>query len=638
MIIKRYKKNPILRPDRHCAWQSKLIFNASPVVKDNDIYLLYRAQSIPYYRTYAQKEMDLSNIGICKSKDGINFQQNKRFIVPNKEWDKYGCEDPRITKLNNKYYIFYTALSEFPFRASAIKIGLAISKDLKEIKEKHQITPFNAKAMSLFPEKIKDKMWATFSYHTDYPPTKICLAKFNKEKDMWSEEFWEKWYEKIDKYILDLKKKDEDHVEVGAAPIKTRKGWVLLYSYIKDYFKNPLFSVEAALLDLKDPTKIIGRTKGPILVPEEFYETSGEVKNVIFPSGALKKGKEIYLYYGSADTTVSLAFIDEESLLDEILQPKKLENLQFKRIKEKPIIEPSEKDWEKKATFNPGAIYLNKKVHILYRAMSDDNTSVIGYCTSKDGVNIDYRSKKPIYVPREEFENKKQPNANSGCEDPRIIKMGNKLYMFYTAYDSINPPRIALTSIFVDDFLKKKWNWEKPILISPPGTDDKDASFFPEKINGKYYIIHRRGNSMDLSLRKTLKFNKKNYLEETFWVSPRKGWWDSKKIGLSTPPIKTKEGWLIIYHGISDDNTYKVGALLLDIKDPSKVIGRTDSPIFWPEKDYEKEGIVNNVVFPCGAVEIKDELFIYYGGADKVTGVAKIKTKDLLEKLKKCRC
>ena len=638
MIIKRCEDNPILKPDRKKIWQMNAVFNCCPVKTKEGVTLVYRAESSDYFHTYAGRNMILSSIGLTNSKDGIKFRNGKKFIFTSEEWDRYGCEDPRITKLGGKYYIFYTALSKYPFEGSGIKVGVAISKDLKTIQEKHLVTPFNSKAMALFPEKINGKMWSVFSFHTDMPPTKICLAEFNQEKDLWNEKKWMEWYKKHENYVLNLKRSDNDHVEVGAPPVKTRYGWVLFYSYIKNYFSgNPIFGIEAVLLDLKNPAKIISRTEGPILVPEEYYETTGRVANIVFPSGAMIEGDKVYLYYGSADTTCSLAIIDLDSLLNELMMSKRLRHLELERFKNNPIITPNENEWEKRATFNPAAIYLDGKVHILYRAFSQNNTSTIGYATSKDGLNIDYRAEEPVYVPREKFEMKLKEGGFSGCEDPRLTRIDEKIYMLYTAYDSINNPRVAITWIKEKDFLKRNWKWSKPELISPPNTDNKDACLFPEKINDKYYILHRTGTGIDLSEYEKLDF-KDCYLQETKWMSKRPGWWDSQKIGSAAPPIKTKEGWLVLYHGVSEDNVYSVGAFLLDLNDPFKVIARTGNPIFTPEMDYEKQGDVNNVVFPCGVVEIKGTLYVYYGGADKVVGVAIIKLKDLLDKLLAHRC
>ena len=639
MFVERSDKNPILKPNRNQSWEAEAVFNGCPVKKGNIIYLIYRALSLPRYHRVAEIKLMVSDIGIAESKDGIEFHDRKRFIISEEPWERFGCEDPRVTKFGDKYYIFYTALSAWPPKTEGIKVGLAISKDLKTIEEKHLITPFNAKAMALFPEKIGGKMWAVLTVNTDKPPAKICLASFEKESDLWSEKHWQKWYKNFEKYSLPLQRRPQDHIEVGAPPIKTKYGWILLYSYIRNYFSGErLFTVEAVLLDLKNPLKIIGRTKAPLLTPEEYYERIGLVPNVVFPSGAILENNFIYLYYGAADTTCCLAFIDSTALFEKLLETKK--TITLSRAKENPIITPiKERSWESKATFNPAAIFLDGQVHIVYRAQSQDNTSVFGYATSKDGIHIDYRHQEPVYVPRESFEQKLVPGGNSGCEDPRLTKIGNKIYMLYTAFDGKNPPRVALTWIKEKDFLRRVWNWSKPILISPPDLDDKDACVFPEKIKGKYFIIHRSGNNIDSAFSSTLNFDGKTWIGEYNWIFPRAGMWDSKKIGIAAPPIKTKEGWILFYHGISEeDNFYRVGALLLDLKDPTKIIARSDEPLLEPEMQYEKEGQVPNVVFPCGTVLIGDTIFVYYGGGDQVVGVATVSMTNLLAYLKSCKC
>ena len=639
MFVERSDKNPILKPNKNQSWEAEAVFNGCPVKKDGEIYLLYRALSLPHYHTLAQTKLMVSDIGVAQSKDGLDFYNRRRFIIPEYEWEKFGCEDPRVTKLGSKYYIFYTALSAWPPRAEGIKIGLAISKDLKKIEEKHLVTPFNAKAMALFPEKIGGKMWAALTVHTDKPPAKICLVSFDKESDLWSEGYWQKWYKNFEKYSLPLQRRPQDHIEVGAPPIKTKHGWLLLYSYIRNYFSpQRLFTIEAVLLDLKNPLKIIGRTKGPLLTQEEYYERIGLVPNVIFPAGAILEKNLIHLYYGAADTVCCLAFINFPILIERLLGSG--ESIKLNRVKENPIITAKKEHlWESKATFNPGAIYLDGKIHIVYRAMSEDNTSVLGYAVSKDGVHIDERSPEPIYIPRESFEQKLQSGGNSGCEDPRLTQIGNKIYMFYTAFDGKNPPRVALSWIAVENFLKKKWNWSKPITISPHDFDDKDAVLFPEKFNGNYIVAHRIGDDIDLAFVRDLDFKVTKELEEYRWIVPREGMWDGQKVGVAAPPIKTKEGWILFYHGVSEeDKIYRVGALLLDLKDPTKIIARSDEPLLEPEMPYEKEGQITNVVFPCGAVLIGKEIFIYYGGADKVVGVATIALDKLLKVLKLCKC
>ncbi|HOD96899.1 MAG TPA: hypothetical protein PL075_01480 [Candidatus Paceibacterota bacterium] len=632
MIIKRSPQNPILKPLREHGWEAEATFNPCAVVKGKDIFLLYRAISMPHYHSWARSNIVTSDIGIAQSHDGHYFFNRKRFIVPEEDWERFGCEDPRVTKLNDKYYIFYTALSKYPFRAEGIKVGLAISKDLKNIQEKHLVTPFNAKAMALFPEKINGQITAILTVHTDQPPAKICLASFNKESDIWSEKFWNEWYKNFEKYALPLQRNKEDHIEVGAPPLKTKYGWLIFYSYIRNYFSpDRLFGIEAILLDLKNPSKILARTEYPILTAEEYYEKIGFVPNVVFPSGAFIKDNWIYLYYGGADTVGCLALIHlptffNEMLMEDSKKPK------LERFPNNPILLPRQENfWEKKAVFNPGAIYLNNKVHLIYRAISEDNVSTFGYAQSSDGYHIDWRSDQPIYFPRESFEKRDNPNVSCGCEDPRLTKIGNKIYMGYTAFDG-RLPRIALTSIGVKDFLNQQWqNWARPVLISPADLNDKDMVIFPEKFQGQYLIVHRVGYDIDYSFSKDLNFGEGKWLEENRWIYCRPGWWDSKKIGVAAPPLKTKNGWILFYHGISENNVYRVGAILLDLKNPIKILGRTTKPLLEPKMPYEKEGVVNNVVFPCGAVEIEGKVFIYYGGADRVVCGATINLAKLLQ-------
>ncbi|ADP77507.1 glycosidase PH1107-related protein [Methanothermus fervidus DSM 2088] len=588
--------------------------------KNDKIYFLYRAMT-----RKNKNGVSISQIGIAESYDGISFHKRRLLITPDTLWDCFGCEDPRVTKLNNKYYVFYTALSHYPPRPDGIRVGLAITKNFKKIDKKYLITHFNAKAMALFPEKINGKIWAILTVHTDLPPAKICLASFNNEKEIWSREYWYKWYQKFEDYSLPLQRSSDDHIEVGTPPLKTPYGWLLIYSYIKNYFseKERLFTVEAVLLDLKNPFKIISRTNFPILIPEEYYEKTGIVSDVIFPSGAFIKNNVIYLYYGAADTTCCLAFID----LPFLIKTMKHGKIKMKRAAKRPIITPIIKHkWESKATFNPGAIYLNGEVHIIYRALSEDNTSVFGYAKSKDGINIDYRSSEPIYTPKEPFENKKFPDAASGCEDPRLTIIDDKIYMLYTAFDG-EIPRVAMTSIDVNDFLEQNWKWAKAKVISPLDIPDKNACIFPEKYAGKYIIVHRLDDSIHYSLCEDLNIVKE--LDDNKWISPRKSMWDCVKVGIAAPPIKTNNGWILFYHGVDKNKVYRVGALLLELDNPLKIIRRSMYPILEPEMWYERWGIVPNVVFPCGAVKINKDIYLYYGAADTVVGVAKIKINDL---------
>ncbi len=635
-VAKKSIHNPILIPNRDHYWEEFAAFNMCPIKKDKNYYGLYRAISAVDKLSTQQQ---VSIIGIGKSSDGIHFEDRAPFIKPKEEWDIHGCEDPRVTFFEGKYYIFYTALSRYPFGPEGIKVGVAVSKDLETIEERHLVTPFNAKAMTLFPERIDGKIKVIFSYHTDLPPSKICIASFDNIEDIWDENYWEEWVKDLNEKETFFSKNEYDQLEVGAPPIKTKSGWLMIYSHIQNYFPNPekldkIFGIEALLLDINNPTKIIGRTKGPILVPNESYEMSGYVGNVIFPTGAIIEKDILTIYYGAADTTTCIARLNLNDLISTI-HPDTESNWRFKRFKENPIISPREnKAWEEKGTFNPAALCIENKTHILYRAFSNENTSTFGYASSMDGVNIDERFSDPIYIPREDFEMKKISNGFSGCEDPRLTQIGKDIYLCYTAYDSIGPPRVAVSVIKTKDFVNHDWNWSKPNLITPPGLDDKDSCIFPQKFKEGYFILHRIGDEVCGDYVNSLDFEKNKINKCIRSFGPRVNSWDSAKVGITAPPIKTKYGWLLLFHGVSKSHsTYRIGAALLDLKDPTIIIARSTDPIFEPVEDYEKKGIVSNVVFPCGMTVRDKDLYIYYGGADFVIGVAKMNLSIIVESL-----
>jgi len=635
-VVKKSEQNPILIPDKDHYWESFASFNLCSIKYNKKIYGIYRAISSI---DILQNPRQISSIGIGESNDGVHFQNRRPFIIPKEDWEKYGCEDPRVTYLEGVFYTFYTVLSKYPFVSDGIKVAVALSRDLKKIDERHLVTPFNAKAMTLFPERINGKIVVAFSFHTDSPPSRIAFATLDKMEELWSLTFWEKWEKEIENYTVDLKRSPYDHIEVGAPPIKTKYGWLIIYSHIQNYFSSEnnldkIFGIEALLLDLKNPKKIIGRTDGPILVPEEPYELSGYVSDVVFPTGALVNKNTLTIYYGAADTTVCSARVNLEDLISSMSFEHK-NNFRFKRSPKNPIIFPkAENNWEALATFNPGAVLLKGQTHIIYRAMSQDNTSTFGYAITKNGVDISERLPFPIYMPREDFENKKIKNANSGCEDPRVTKIGKNIYLCYTAFDGIGPPRVAISSITEKNFISRNWNWEKPFLITPQGLDDKDTCLFPEKFSLGYFILHRVGDEICGDYLNTLDFKHEAVKRCIRIIGPRTNTWDSLKVGICAPPIKTKYGWLLLYHGVSKSHsTYRVGCVLLDKKDPAIVLARSTEPIFEPEEEYEKKGIVNNVVFPCGMVVKKELIYIYYGGGDKVVGVATMKLDIILKAL-----
>jgi predicted GH43/DUF377 family glycosyl hydrolase len=321
-----------------------------------------------------------------------------------------------------------------------------------------------------------------------------------------------------------------------------------------------------------------------------------------------------------------------------------------KRSVKNPIMSPQEwNEWETMGTFNPAALQdKNGRIHLLYRALGSDGVSRIGYASGQDGLHFDERLSYPVYamqnprninLPVNEMrpDPVMYPSGGSwgGSEDPRLVQIDDTVYMSFNAFDGWDFIRIAVVKIKADDFFNKKWRWSKPLFISPKGQVNKNWVIFPEKINGKLAILH--------SITPEVQIEYVNRLEDLDWgktsiksnFSQRKNskTWDAHIRGAGPPPIKTEAGWLVLYHAMDKKDPhigYKLGALLLDLNNPSKVIARSPTPIMTPSEWYENDW-KPGVVYACGAAVKHGILYVYYGGGDKHIGVAQSPLKDLLE-------
>lgn len=638
-MLNRSSFNPILIPNPSNQWESEAVFNPSVVKVNNKYVMLYRAMGQKIQEK--EKIINHSVIGRAESDDGICFFKREIFLQPEFFWEKYGCEDPRVIRIDNQYLIFYTALANYPPTSTGIRAAVAFSSDLERVEEKHLLTPFNAKAVVAFPEKINSQYYLLLTVNTDKPPTNIAWASFNNLREILNKQYWLDWYENLDNYIFPLKRFDDDQIEIGAPPVRTKHGWLLIYSYIKHYLTRNIekkFRVEAVLLDINDPKKIIGRVETPLLIPETEYEKKGQVSNVVFPTSSFLENDRLLVYYGAADTVCGLATVDISRLIKKI-EINSPTTIKAKKFDHNPILEPlPEHSWEAKAVFNAGAVDISGKIYLIYRALSNDNISRFGLAISEDGYFIDERLEEPIYPLRSIYEKPKREGLGGGTEDPRLTIYNDQIYMCYTAYDG-ELPRLAFTSISVDDFLKRNFNrWSYPKIISPPNIADKDGAMFPEKINDQFVFLHRIEPNIVVDLISDLSFKEKSFLEAKIVFVPHEKSWEEVKVGINGSPIKTDYGWLVFYHGISAiDRYYRIGAMLLDLDDPSKVICHTRYPILEPFFSFEKEGLVNNVVFSCGQVLRDNKIIIYYGGADKVLCGAEISLSKLINYILKCQ-
>jgi len=293
----------------------------------------------------------------------------------------------------------------------------------------------------------------------------------------------------------------------------------------------------------------------------------------------------------------------------------------MRRFEGNPILAPVVNHaWESRMVFNPAAVYLDKRVHILYRAIGEDGVSRLGYASSSDGYHIDERLPHPVFEPA-------LPVEKNGCEDPRLTDMEDRCIMTYTALrDRVQCAyQIAVTSISIEDFIHKRWNWGDR-QFPFPGIRNKDAVIFPRRINGRYVMYHRIDPDVCVAYSDDLR----RWYDIKAVMEPRMGKWDCLKVGAAGPPIEVDEGWLFIYHGVDFERVYRLGVALIDKDDPERFLYRSEEPILMPVEDCERFGKVSNVVFSCGAVLLKDQLLIYYGAADTVICVATFDLNELM--------
>lgn len=413
--------------------------------------------------------------------------------------------------------------------------------------------------------------------------------------------------------------------------LSTHRGNVLLYDASYHDKGVRYLQIGTVLFSKDEPNKILWRSETPLI--RELVE---EGKHHVKPLGAVFLDDDILVYWHSPEHGILTASLHVLFLFDK--KPKKItvKPGSLKRHIENPILSPHpDRDWENEGVFNPAALYDDEKVHLIYRALGKNGISTLGYASSKDGYTIDERLEEPAYFPRTHFEGAyvKGPSTYTelfqsgggwgGCEDPKITAIDDKVYLTYVAFNGWAPPRVALSWIKKENFLKKVWKWAMPKLISRPNEINKSGCILPEKIDGKYVIFSRVFPDIQIDFVDSLNFKDGQYLKLQHKIPIRPHMWDSRKLSVGAPPIKTKDGWLMIYHAVDDRDPmkYKIGAMLLDLKDPRIVLHRTNKPLLEPDMHYENDW-KPGIAYPCGAIVKDGTLFVYYGGGDKYVCVA----------------
>jgi predicted GH43/DUF377 family glycosyl hydrolase len=302
----------------------------------------------------------------------------------------------------------------------------------------------------------------------------------------------------------------------------------------------------------------------------------------------------------------------------------------FTRRPDNPILSVEDWPYAANSVFNAAAAEVKEKILLLARVEDFRGISHLTAARSKNGIDNWQIDKEPTLRP----EPKKYPEEIWGIEDPRITRLEElkRWAISYTAY-SKGGPMVSLAT--TEDF--KRFKRIGPVM--PP--EDKDAALFPVKFKGLWAMLHRPvpplfGAHIWISFSPNLK----HWGEHREIIQAREGgWWDANKIGLCAPPMETKEGWLILYHGVrvtASGSIYRLGLVLLDLEDPTRVIRRSNEWVFGPKVHYEREGDVDDVVFPCGWIKKGNKLFMYYGAADSRICLATADFNEVVEFIIKC--
>lgn len=531
------------------------------------------------------------------------------------------CRDFRISRTREEYWLTYRYLQK-----GKAEIRSASSHNLVAWKKRGWVSGAATSGVILPDPFQSDVCWFVGGGKD------LRVARSADLKD------WE-W---LKKPLLDLPFAG-CRAEVGMI-LPTAAGLALVYAITVTQAGKERHLLEVLLLDPQKglkPLWVSGRT-----VWQQTGEWAGE--EILFVGTAVLGGELVSYWQSKGDKLYAVSHPFFREILEEP-EPKRIFfHPVARKFAKNPIITPRPQNaWESKFVFNPAAVYLGGKVHLVYRAVGDKDISVLGYASSRDGFRVDQRPDKPVYVPREPFEsNPEAPFSKikylsgwgcGGCEDPRLTELDGKLYMTYTAFNGRELPRVALTWIDRDDFVNHDWKWAPAVLISPPGQINKNWVLFPEKIAGKYALVHSL-NHQEASIEylDNLDFDNETFLKSHYRRCQQDGCWDSVVRGAGPPPIKTADGWLLLYHAndANEPGKYKMGAMLLDTADPTRVICRSGTPLVEPTEQYENTGFKPGIVYTCGAVVKNGDLIVYYGGADNVICAAHAPLAEFVHSLK----
>lgn len=309
----------------------------------------------------------------------------------------------------------------------------------------------------------------------------------------------------------------------------------------------------------------------------------------------------------------------------------KFQNEIFTRCESNPIITFRDMPYPCQAVFNPGATLFNGETLLLLRVENLEGISHLTVARSSDGVSNWRIETEPLLSP----DDNASPYEEFGCEDPRITWLED-IGKWIIAYTSYSPYGAGVSLAATEDFETV----ERYGLVLAPS--NKDAAVFPRKINGSYWMLHRPVSGTIEHIWLTDSADVCHWGHPACVIKERGGpMWDSMKVGAGCIPIETDEGWLILYHGVKEfaaGPTYRMGAALLDLEDPTRLIARLPYWILGPHEPYEVAGAVPNVVFNTGHIQEGDTIRVYYGAADSCVCMATASISEILCALNRCRC
>jgi len=315
-------------PRDSVSWAGGAVFNPGIWYDGSAVHMLFRAIPAGYETIgvdhFVAGEADMgfdhyiSSIGYARSSDGEYFEWADRpLIEPDAPFDCYGAEDPRVTRIDDIYFVTYTALSHPAFgETDGVRIGLASTLDFTTIRKYGVIGPtIRDKDAVLFPRRIGGKIVMLHRLGAD-----IQRVLFNDVNQLVNPpaELWEKHITSIDEHVVMRPRTGWEEKKIGAGPppIETDFGWLLIYHGVD---RHHVYRAGLALLDLDDPRRVIARTSTPVLSPEMPFELRGDVENVVFPEGAAVIDHVLHLYYGAADKVIGLARAPLNDILSHLL-------------------------------------------------------------------------------------------------------------------------------------------------------------------------------------------------------------------------------------------------------------------------------------------------------------------------------